>query len=304
LWVSPKEAMKKLEILEMDRIAERSSLKHSGTGKWAKHIRKLAKKDPQLRETLQTQLRLGKELSEKVFAKEVADTIEENQESDDENAETQGPKSTTRIDLTPKLAQLNAEDVDENDDQNAMITEAFEDDDVMEEELNQELKDPDDDASKYELNQDGEMPGWNNWAGPGLMEKRRNNLKKRLAKEETTQLSKNVKKRRNCVIMINKELANQTVKKYQVKQTPFPYTQADLFEENMAQPVGKEWNTQTSYKMLIDPSVKVRKGHVIDPISTDNVYVVKEDIKPTLEGEKKRRKKKTMHVDGEEIIKL
>jgi len=268
------EAMRKLEQLEMDRIAERSRLKHStGGSKWAKSIRRLAKKDPKIRESLQTQLRLGRELREKVFATKppnsrTTENANESSSSDNEDT-TPEPKSATKISLVPQIAQDVLDNQLDND-QNQMINEAFEDDDFLDTELDRDQNDDNDvtgDKSKLEhLNQERQMPGWNSWAGPGLMEKRKKQLKTRLALQDNT---KSVKKPRNTILSDKKHLSLEAAKDLCVKQLPFPYAKRELFEENMNTPLGKEWNTQTSYRLLAEPAVKMRKGHVIRPISSE-----------------------------------
>uniref|UniRef100_A0A915KSZ0 Uncharacterized protein n=1 Tax=Romanomermis culicivorax TaxID=13658 RepID=A0A915KSZ0_ROMCU len=145
-------AKEKLELLEMDRIAERSTLRHKSTGKWAKQIRNLAKKDPELRQALQDQLKLSRELADKVFAaknddKENSDL--ENSDDDDHNNRIESiKKSSVKIDLTPKIADIvakNSNDENTRNDQNILISEAFADDDVLEEELKNEMNDDSDD---------------------------------------------------------------------------------------------------------------------------------------------------------------
>lgn len=91
LDTDPTAALEKLEMLERDRIKERASLKHRSTGKWAKQIRHMSKKDPRLREALQEQLRKGRELADKKRHR-VAEE-EEDEDDDGEEDEDQGDEA-------------------------------------------------------------------------------------------------------------------------------------------------------------------------------------------------------------------
>ncbi|XP_044759823.1 U3 small nucleolar RNA-associated protein 14 homolog A [Coccinella septempunctata] len=64
----PEEALRRLEEIERIRAQERFSLRHKGTGKWAKHKQIHAKYDKDSRAELAQQLRLSKELTQKVNA--------------------------------------------------------------------------------------------------------------------------------------------------------------------------------------------------------------------------------------------
>lgn len=265
LLVDPEAAQEKLELLDRDRIKERSTLKHRSTGKWAKQLRQFAKKDPQVREALQQQLRLGKELTEKIAdpksddERDIADDV--SVAEDDDSGEK---AKQTAINLVPKLADFVQDDVD---DQMDLITEAFADDDVIEKEIAEEMQNSDDDETKRNsLNSFGNnLPGWNSWAGPGIIPK-----KQKIALPEEV-LVKKIKG--NSVVISEK--ANDSIKKYQVKKLPFPFCKSEVFEANLSHPLGKEWNPETSFKMLIEPSVRTKMGTIIKPI--DKTYVVKKN---------------------------
>ncbi|KAL3104839.1 hypothetical protein niasHT_024038 [Heterodera trifolii] len=72
----PAQADEKLAELEKDRANERATLKHRGTNKWTKQVRKFSARDPQLREKVEEQLRLGRELK----SKHAANALEEEEE--------------------------------------------------------------------------------------------------------------------------------------------------------------------------------------------------------------------------------
>ena len=53
---------------------------------------------------------------------------------------------------------------------------------------------------------------------------------------------------------------------------PFPFTRPDQFEKSMRAPLGKHWNTETSYRKLIEPKVITKLGTVIDPIDKTEAF--------------------------------
>lgn len=63
---NPEGALEKLKQLENKRIEERMTLKHKGSGKWAKLQAIRAKYDENAREAIAEQLRIGKEVTRKV----------------------------------------------------------------------------------------------------------------------------------------------------------------------------------------------------------------------------------------------
>nr|CAD2186040.1 unnamed protein product [Meloidogyne enterolobii] len=83
----PKRAAEKVDELEKDRAFERATLKHRGTNKWTKQIRKFASRNPELRKVIGEQLRLGKSLKERHGAEE--------NESDDESGGEEGIEENT-----------------------------------------------------------------------------------------------------------------------------------------------------------------------------------------------------------------
>ena len=54
--------------------------------------------------------------------------------------------------------------------------------------------------------------------------------------------------------------------KYWVKELPHQYSSTKQFDALMSLPVGKEWNTQDSYKRLIQNDVITKAGSIIKPL--------------------------------------
>lgn len=77
LWKDcPNAALQELEKMEKARMTERMSLKHQGSGKWAKSKAIMAKYDPEARKAMQEQLAKNRELTQKLQV--VSESEEEN----------------------------------------------------------------------------------------------------------------------------------------------------------------------------------------------------------------------------------
>lgn len=59
---------------------------------------------------------------------------------------------------------------------------------------------------------------------------------------------------------------DKKVNKYTQLEVPYPFTSREAYERSLRAPLGKDWNTYTMHKQLVQPKIKTRVGHVIDPI--------------------------------------
>lgn len=57
----------------------------------------------------------------------------------------------------------------------------------------------------------------------------------------------------------------------QVSELPFPFERHQQFEQSMRTPVGSTWNTQRAFQKLTAPRVITRTGHIIQPISAEDI---------------------------------
>lgn len=73
----PEAALKELEKIEKQRVEERAGLRHRNTGTWAKNLQVRAKYDKNVKQDLEAQLALSRELTQK-------QNLEESSESEDE----------------------------------------------------------------------------------------------------------------------------------------------------------------------------------------------------------------------------
>uniref|UniRef100_A0A915KPF1 DALR anticodon binding domain-containing protein n=1 Tax=Romanomermis culicivorax TaxID=13658 RepID=A0A915KPF1_ROMCU len=139
------------------------------------------------------------------------------------------------------------------------------------------------------------MPGWNDWVGPKTIEKQRKKAENKVAKKEARR-----KERKAKLVRLN-EKADESIEKFQVKRVPFPYGNVELFEEELTQPLGKEWNSAISYKTLLEPPIKTKAGHIIEPISRDNLEIkMKKDDSDELPFQKEQRRNKKKKINKKE----
>lgn len=57
----------------------------------------------------------------------------------------------------------------------------------------------------------------------------------------------------------------------QVSELPFPFERHQQFEQCIRTPVGSTWNTQRAFQKLTAPRVVTRAGHIIQPLSAEDV---------------------------------
>ncbi|XP_055336059.1 U3 small nucleolar RNA-associated protein 14 homolog A-like [Paramacrobiotus metropolitanus] len=111
---NPAAAAEKLLLLDKKRLQERLTLKHRGTGKWAKYMQQRAKTDKDAREALQEQLRLSRAITEKIAVDD------EDDESDVEDIEPEDKETQAILD----------EEAAENPWMSATLGSAWEDNDL------------------------------------------------------------------------------------------------------------------------------------------------------------------------------
>lgn len=71
-----------------------------------------------------------------------------------------------------------------------------------------------------------------------------------------------------------------------MKKIPFPYSTAEQFEAVMAQPVCREWNTETAHRELTKPKVILKAGRVIKPIDKGAAVLREKDVRRLSTGQK------------------
>ena len=66
-------------------------------------------------------------------------------------------------------------------------------------------------------------------------------------------------------VIVN-EKRNKAATAFQVTAVPFPFQTREQYERSLQQPLGPDWNAQTSFQAAIKPRVITKRGAVIDPI--------------------------------------
>ncbi|KAJ7414747.1 U3 small nucleolar RNA-associated protein 14 A [Willisornis vidua] len=148
-------------------------------------------------------------------------------------------------------------------DQRGMITEAFAGDDVVTDFRREKHKA--EEASKPQpVNL--VLPGWGEWGGTGLRPSARK-VKRFLLKPPPAPPRKD----QHMPHVIMSEKRNIHAAALQVSELPFPFERHQQFEQSIRMPVGTTWNTQRAFQQLTAPRVVTRAGHIIQPISAEDI---------------------------------
>ncbi|XP_065649628.1 U3 small nucleolar RNA-associated protein 14 homolog A isoform X2 [Hydra vulgaris] len=150
------------------------------------------------------------------------------------------------------------DDVSYNEEQRMNIREAFANDDVIGEFIN-EKKEVIENSKQKTV--DLTLPGWGEWAGPGLSVSKKK-------KERFTKQPRPGPKRKDEHIanVIISEAKNTMLALKQVGEVPFPYTSKEEYERSLRQPIGNLWNTPSVYNKIIEPRIRSTPGAIIEPI--------------------------------------
>ncbi|NXT63216.1 UT14A protein, partial [Chaetops frenatus] len=147
--------------------------------------------------------------------------------------------------------------------QRGMITEAFAGDDVVAD-FCQEKRKAEEAGKPQPVNL--VLPGWGEWGGTGLKPSARK-VKRFLIKPRPAPPRKD----QHLPHVIMSEKRNIHAAAHQVSELPFPFERHQQFEQSMRTPVGSTWNTQRAFQKLTAPRVITRSGHIIQPISAEDV---------------------------------
>lgn len=157
--------------------------------------------------------------------------------------------------------------------QRSIVEEAFASVDV-EKEFELEKKAIIDAHEKRKLSkvkQDAEtLPGWGSWTGEGLRGTKRRSNKKPPRSKRTDDKKKH---------LILKQGVQVIDKRFLADVIPYEYGSGvdgvRLYEMQIRQPIGKDWNTRMQHERMSQPRVQARMGVAIEPLSRP---VVPEDL--------------------------
>ncbi|NXF99516.1 UT14A protein, partial [Sakesphorus luctuosus] len=147
--------------------------------------------------------------------------------------------------------------------QRGMITEAFAGDDVVAD-FRREKRKAEEASKPQPVNL--VLPGWGEWGGTGLRPSTRK-VKRFLLKPPLAPPRKD----QHMPHVIMSEKRNIHAAALQVSELPFPFERHQQFEQSIRMPVGTMWNTQRAFQQLTAPRVVTRAGHIIQPISAEDI---------------------------------
>ncbi|XP_064629730.1 U3 small nucleolar RNA-associated protein 14 homolog A-like [Lineus longissimus] len=188
---------------------------------------------------------------------------------------------TVETKIKNSLASNVVSDEEEGEDEDAQrmtISEAFVDDDVMEE-FSKEKKAAIDRDKPKDL--DLTLPGWGDWGGTGLVVSKRKRKRFRIKAAPAPP-----RKDSNLDNVILSETKDNSVAKHQVSNLPYTYNNVKQFESSVRAPIGKTWNPETSFRDLTKPKVLTRAGTIIEPMDDSVKYKKQKEMKKPMENKK------------------
>jgi len=86
--------------------------------------------------------------------------------------------------------------------------------------------------------------------------------------------AKSAKERKDRLLpgVILSEAENPAIRKFQVKEVPYPFTSVEEFEASMRHPIGREWNPPSAHAAFCQPAVVTKMGSVIKPMNKNLVF--------------------------------
>ena len=104
---------------------------------------------------------------------------------------------------------------------------------------------------------DGHMDGWGSWAGENIKPNRK--VEERRKRKRDRKIAERKAELVGSHVIVNNS-RDKKFKKYMVSELPHGYASKAHFENEMNVPLGKEWNTNQSYKRLVQPSLLTKAG--------------------------------------------
>ncbi|KAL3314745.1 U3 small nucleolar RNA-associated protein 14 A [Cichlidogyrus casuarinus] len=276
----PKAFAERLLEAEKQRAQERISQKHKLGSKFAKNQKLRAKYDKEARDAVSAMHDQHKDL----LAKTHAESDSEDSDIDLSSSDSDNDSSASDSD------QMDEEEVAESQHLKSVqwwrqaeaqkpqttinrphVFSTLNMDGVLEAEFAEEKGQVEEEEAPKDV--DTYLPGWNAWTGPGTELEDEERRRKRLIKAPK-RLRKDAK--RNKVII--RERVNESLRKHLVKCIPFPYNSPEQFEATLKHPVGREWNTETSFRQQIRPRVVVQKGKIIQPLDANATFLREKDV--------------------------
>lgn len=115
------------------------------------------------------------------------------------------------------------------------------------------------------------IPGWGSWTGDSTQLKAKEFLQKKRyeAKIKRLQQQANENVEQNPFVKVNNSF-DKNFSNYLVKELPLNMANREQFELLNNNPIGREWNSLTTYKQIIQPKIVKKIGQIIEPMSIND----------------------------------
>ncbi|XP_031831008.1 U3 small nucleolar RNA-associated protein 14 homolog A isoform X2 [Nomia melanderi] len=153
------------------------------------------------------------------------------------------------------------DDSENEDERHNVISEAFADDDVVEEFRN-EKKEWVKDSQPKDI--DLTLPGWGSWGGTNV--KVSNRKTKRFILKFPKDAPRRDENKGNVIIF---EDSKAKIRQHQISELPYPFTSVKDYEASIRMPIGRNFVPENAHRKLIEPTVKTKMGKVIEPMTED-----------------------------------
>lgn len=115
------------------------------------------------------------------------------------------------------------------------------------------------------------IPGWGSWTGDSTQLKAKEFLQKKRYEAKIQRLhqqaNENVEK--NPFVKVNNSF-DKNFSSYLVKELPLNMANREQFELLNNNPIGREWNSLTTYKQIIQPKIVKKIGQIIEPMNIND----------------------------------
>ena len=146
--------------------------------------------------------------------------------------------------------------------QEDLVRRAFAGDDVVAEFAAEKAKDVDAELPSEEVA--GALPGWGTWASAKSEPKWAIEAKAKAAAKRAAAAAS--RKDSGLQYVVISEKWDKKNAKYRTPEVPFPFDSKETYERAMRQPLGKEFNTDASFRNLTRPAIIKDAGVIIQPV--------------------------------------
>ncbi|KYM96134.1 U3 small nucleolar RNA-associated protein 14 like protein A [Cyphomyrmex costatus] len=186
----------------------------------------------------------------------------------------------------PDVATAGDEDSEQEEETHRIMSEAFVDDDVIEE----FRKEKEEEMKKLQPQSiDLSLPGWGSWGGPNIKKSKVARKKSRFILNIPKQMPRKPENQGDVIVF---EHENEKLRKHLVKELPYPFTRVKDLEAIIRAPISRTFVPMNAHLRLIQPSVKTKLGQVIEPMDENELVKEQPMVKKPLKHIKAKNYKK------------